>query len=397
MNLPVVLSHVQTEQIMKRFPTFELSYETVSHKKVLSVYNICMAIPQGRKCFVWFTFLGEEDVCFLFDLNREKKIVKVSRINVQFKQPLAMGTVLYGAVLDEDQPFFVIEDIFYCKGIQLKNCNVYQKLEFKKDVVEMIHREKSSLHFALPVFWDIQEASDFEPSAVLPNTIINNIGYPVHHIQYRSLYETVPYINVQTNRPKIGSNSASQMIKKLVVSPCSEVICDFSKTQYNFPTVFEVCADIQFDIYHLYAYGLDGKSQYYGIAGIPNYQCSVFMNSLFRKIRENKNLDYIEESDDEDDFQNNAADKYVDLEKKYHMEFTFHKKFKKWIPLRVVDSRTKLVFIGKLTRDNNHREPGAWQGRGQGNGQGQRHQRNGYYSNDRNNTNRPNYHKKIYA
>lgn len=75
------------------------------------------------------------------------------------------------------------------------------------------------------------------------------------------------------------------------------------------------------------------------------------MNSLFRKIRENLNLDFIEESDDEEDFQNGAEDKYVDLEKKLVMECTFHKRFKKWIPLRVVDARTRLIHVGKLSRD----------------------------------------------
>ena len=50
------------------------------------------------------------------------------------------------------------------------------------------------------------------------------------------------------------------------------------------------------------------------------------MNSLFRKIRENDNLDYIEESDDEDDFQNIDEDKYVDVNKVLYMECIFNKK-----------------------------------------------------------------------
>ena len=35
------------------------------------------------------------------------------------------------------------------------------------------------------------------------------------------------------------------------------------------------------------------------------------MNSLFRNIKENKNIDYIEESEDESDFENTSEDKYV--------------------------------------------------------------------------------------
>jgi hypothetical protein len=90
---------------------------------------------------------------------------------------------------------------------------------------------------------------------------------------------------------------------------------------------------------------------YYGVACIPNYKTSVMMNSLFRKIRENKNLDYIEESDDEEDFQNNAEDKYVDLEKRINMTCVFHRKFKKWTPVSVTDKYAKLVIVDRLSRD----------------------------------------------
>ena len=72
------------------------------------------------------------------------------------------------------------------------------------------------------------------------------------------------------------------------------------------------------------------------------------MNGLFRKIRENKNIDYIEESDDEEDFQNLNEDKYVDLNKVLLIECVFNKKFKRWTPVRVVDKQSKIAHIGQL-------------------------------------------------
>ena len=72
------------------------------------------------------------------------------------------------------------------------------------------------------------------------------------------------------------------------------------------------------------------------------------MNSLFRNIRENKNLDYIEESDDDEDFQNMNIDKYVNIEKVLLMECVFNNKFKRWTPVRVVGPKEKIVHIGKL-------------------------------------------------
>ena len=72
------------------------------------------------------------------------------------------------------------------------------------------------------------------------------------------------------------------------------------------------------------------------------------MNRLFRNIRENENLDAIEESDDEDDFQNVREDKYVDLEKTLLIECQFHPKFRRWVPLRVVKPPCKVVHISQL-------------------------------------------------
>jgi hypothetical protein len=77
------------------------------------------------------------------------------------------------------------------------------------------------------------------------------------------------------------------------------------------------------------------------------------MNGLFRNIRENKNLDYIEESDDEEDFQNMNIDKYVEIEKVLLMECVFNRKFKRWTPVRVVDSKSKIIHISNLIADKN--------------------------------------------
>lgn len=52
------------------------------------------------------------------------------------------------------------------------------------------------------------------------------------------------------------------------------------------------------------------------------------MNSLFRKIKENKNLDLLEESDSEEEFENTTLEKYVDLNKSYIIECFYNKKFK---------------------------------------------------------------------
>ena len=59
-------------------------------------------------------------------------------------------------------------------------------------------------------------------------------------------------------------------------------------------------------------------------------------------------MDYGEESEDEDTFQNVNPDKYVDLKKEYKMNCVFHNKFKKWVPVSVVDLKSRCVNINDL-------------------------------------------------
>jgi len=95
--------------------------------------------------------------------------------------------------------------------------------------------------------------------------------------------------------------------------------------------VYKVKPTIQPDIYHLYE-----KEKYIDVAYIPDYKTSVMMNSLFRNIKENYNLDALEESDDEEEFENANEDKYVDLEKEYDMVCSYNNKFKRWIPYKLL-------------------------------------------------------------
>jgi len=374
------LSSVQISHLMKRFPEFELSYETISHKNVQSIYDSCLAIPTGKKSYAWFTFHKDEDVCYLFDLNKEKKISRATIGSVQFEPKLSLGTVVYGTIIIDESTgyqYFLVEDIYYYKGISLVKSKFGEKLlffgEFMKSTVNTF-RSTKDIVFMLPFMWatatiknNMNNAINHginnitEYSTTIPEQFNGKIPYPIHHIQYRSSSQITPYLNILLNR-KLNTTSTNIISKNTNISnepkkqsshlfETIKLIPDFNKTQYKYPTVFQVTADIQFDIYHLFAYGKNKKPVYYNLAYIPNYKSSVFLNGLFRNIRENKNLDYIEESDDEDDFQNTSEDKYVNVDKVLLMECVFHTKFKRWIPLRVVDKYSKVVHMSQLVRD----------------------------------------------
>ena len=112
--------------------------------------------------------------------------------------------------------------------------------------------------------------------------------------------------------------------------------------------VFNVKADVQNDIYHLYCKH-DTSLENYNVAFIPNYTTSVMMNKLFRNIKENINLDALEESDDEDEFQNEKEDRFVNLEKTYNMMCSYNYKFKKWTPLRLAETFEKIITKKELS------------------------------------------------
>jgi len=344
----------QCADVMRRFPQLELSYETIAHKKVLHPYNICLAVPPGKKAFLWFTFMGEDDVCLLMELGREKKVGRISTVSKDAPVKLALNTLFYGTIWvpDEskpDQRYFLIEDAFFSEGIPLKKLMFSEKLGFIESIIRSV-QTSSLLPVYLPVMWRKEDQID---DAVIPATYINKIPYPIHHLQYRSLTTVAPFLNVSLAK-KIGAPPTTDKTEELMalMIPPPTPQYDFGKPQYKMPTVFEIKADLQFDIYHLYAFGAKSKREYYGLAYIPNYKTSVLMNGIFRKIKENKSLDYIEESDDEDDFQDMRIDKYVDLKKTAVMECMFHSKFKRWVPARQIPGHPggKIVHIGKLCR-----------------------------------------------
>jgi hypothetical protein len=92
--------------------------------------------------------------------------------------------------------------------------------------------------------------------------------------------------------------------------------------------------DIQNDIYYVLHNKDDPITDKTMIAHIPNYKTSVMMNSMFRNIKENRNLDALEESDDEEEFADKDTNKsqFVDLNKCVRMTCMFNHRFKRWQP-----------------------------------------------------------------
>ena len=342
------VSQNMMNELLGRLPHFELSYETISHKKVSTDYNITLAIPYGKKAYIWFTFFRDKDACFLMEIGRDKKVTSMRILSdVDIPTQLAYGTILYGSLCEipDKGRYFVTEDVLYSRGIHVAKQPFQEKMGFLYELFTLYPQwfcENMQMPIVLPICWS--QTSDIVNT--VPVHIQETIPYTVHHIQHRSLRFIVPYINVPFTRNIIPSaNSAPSNL--IFISPALPRF-DYSKPQYKSSTTFEIKADIQNDIYHLYAFGRGSERVYCGIAYIPSYKSSCFMNSIFRNIKENRNLDSLEESDDEEDFQDMREDKHVNLEKIIPVECVYTQKFRKWTPVKVSDGRGNIVHIRQL-------------------------------------------------
>jgi hypothetical protein len=339
------LTHEQTERLSKRFPKIELSYETVAHKKVSSNYDICVAIPSGKKKIAWFTYHGDKDACFLLDLNKDQQVTKMVNVAEEtaaanFDTKLALGTVLYGSLCDiEEKQVYIIEDIYFYCGLPMRQMTFGEKLTHLKALMSKVPMSNTQIVFALPYMCLVSGDAKLLDSLQFYESITSMSAYTSHHVQFRSSSDIVPYLNhVYKKRQE---QQPANLLGSSILFPRTDLDHNVQSKLKN--AVFKVTADIQNDVYHLFA--MDG---YINIAYIGSRDSSVFMNGLFRTIRENENIDYGEESEDEEMFQNTSLDKYVDLKKECKMHCVYHTKFRKWVPISVVDSNASLIKTADL-------------------------------------------------
>ncbi len=374
----MILSQYEKENILSEFPNIKLSYENIIYKKVYNA-DTYVAIPSGIKCFAWFTFYNERNVCFIMELSEKKQIKEIKIVNTCFSSALSYGTILYGTVMyccssnNLSNKFFSVEDVFQYKGKMIERENwgnkyVLMKELFDKDIKQVAYNN-SFIVFGLPLIANNIDALTKK---------IENVNYKIDTIQFRSFYRSNNYLfmsyksfietkdvnqNTSYNVPKVvfeklehkelahkelthkdltHKELAHKELKQKEETKEALVKNEHpNKLQLKDPKlqkkeiVFLVRPDIQNDIYHLYSIINGGKEEYYGIACIPDYKCSVMMNQLFRNIKENQNLDALEESDDEEEFQNDRDDRFVHLDRSYRMICQFNYKFKKWFPVKV--------------------------------------------------------------
>ena len=363
---PSTLSFDEQNEILRNFPsTVKFSYEKSTHKKVLS--DVYVIIPKGKKYFAWFTHRNRKNICIFLEVGYQNKIMNIFYRHVSFDDVLSYGTIFYGTLFRIrpengekkdicNNEIFSVEDIFYYKGDDISDYSYQDKLKVVKNIFDTKLNYNMSfcnngIVFGLPVMTtDFTEA--YDKAMALP--------YSVYSIQYKYFEEKKTYQSITefyhfSNNSMVGNNvnsvngsnnnssndnSANYVTHTSKYDEKSSVYIEPIKQKIVSNEIYKtffIKPDLQNDIYYLYqnsTTNFDIISQ--EIAHIPDYKTSVLMNKLFRNIKENSNLDSLEESDEEDEFENIQIDKFVDLNKIIKMRCIFNYKFKKWVPVSVI-------------------------------------------------------------
>jgi len=316
-----MLTQEDKRDILSNFPNVKLSYEKIVHKKVYN-FDLLLSIPDGKKCFAWFTLFKNNTVCIMLELdNRNKKEFKnIKIINSCFSSLLCYDTLFFGTLFYHmNNPFFSIEDIHLYKGKDLSNHDFGYKLNkishILKNDIKQISYNNNFVVFGLPLIAKNNEKLD-----------ITTISYKLHSVQY---IKNNSRFTLSIDEFKL---SVTEHVRELVKEPVREYIKE-KRVATKQEKIFICKPDIQNDIYHLYT----PENNYIGLAAIPDYKTSVMMNKLFRIIKENNDLDALEESDDEEEFENCNLDKFVKLDKSHKMICNFNNKFKKWVPIKITE------------------------------------------------------------
>lgn len=319
-------------------------YETHVHKKFLA--DVYAVIPKGRKCVLWFTTNKQ---CWMFQIAKRSLHDETRNVSYDAARMIKMpfvndawyagqqGTILYGTCVSEKrtdvQRRFSVENVYYlCGEKQADNGNLGR---FAALFDAYAKESKAGHQFQL--FMPIMHANYND--ALRDATAITT--YDVYCIQHRFLnracseFKNVfiqPMQPMPTQRPMPTQQQKQSNQSTPLFFPKQANLTDEKVKPRSFAPksrVFTIRPDIQNDIYYVLHNPDETITANTMIAHIPNYKTSVMMNALFRNIKENRNLDALEESDDE----NEADTPLVNLEKTMQMECVFSYRFKRWQPV----------------------------------------------------------------
>lgn len=269
-------------------------YSEEQYKKMVNFIGI-RVIPIGQPCLIHIY----KKTVFFYKYNTTTSFLSfyISTINIPD------NTTIIATMIDENK--CCIHDLIYNSG-KYQDSSV-KRLEILLDLLKhniTILNAETNIIFGMCYLFDTWQEFIKKKELIYYNFSV--IEYITHNrignSHIRSLYKF-----------KSGNTLQSEPVMK-------------TKT-------FLVKPDLQYDVYYLY--DSTNKNDNYEIADIPDYKTSVMMNNIFRKIKENADLDLLEESDEEEEFEDCRFDKYVYLDKTLLMTCEYNCANKKWIPKKI--------------------------------------------------------------
>lgn len=254
-------------------------------------------IPKGPKKQLHFHLDELNNYCaYLEPINNHNKSRNIYKQILSFNPILCSGnkgTIITGTCVNHKGiKLFFMEDVIYYKSTFIKSQNWDYKLNILQEIIQYL------------------QIDEYIPNQLVLGTLITrntihdlicvSVPYKIYSIEY--LYENKKiYIKQQNN-----------------------------KTNEQKYQTFFVKAHEKPDIYMLYT------QNEIGYAYVPNYKTSIMLNNIFRRIPENENLDVLEESDDDEYFEDTKEYKHVDKNKTHRFKCVYNMDFKMWTPLEIV-------------------------------------------------------------
>lgn len=339
----------ETQELLHRFPYLELSYDPILHRKVNA--DIFVLIPKGIKSFLWFTYWRHDNIAISIPLDSHggMDLPNIKAHPCCFSTEVALGTVLYGTLVSMKNgfnipPLFSCESIYYYQGFHVGQQLFVQKLEILLNLFTYHLRQTALTHHTLVIGLPVMKRSYQEAEhamALAPYSVTSITLFSLQNIHPHGTY--IQQHAPAASTPVASAPAASTPVSAPAIAP--------AKAKYLFseePADAAAAVSANFIVQALPgmdSYMLHCQNGEYGVAMVPSYKCSVLLNQLFRTIKENGNLDLLEESDEESEFEDIRENKFVNLEKLLPMTCVFSKRFKKWIPAHLVNDQQRLITL----------------------------------------------------
>jgi hypothetical protein len=320
-----VINNDLLEKIIKKIPSFELSYEEKVHKKVRS--DLCFALPYGTKSLFWFIFVENSYLCISIPLKGTKLMLNKSKVETAcFDKTLCYGngTLCLGTKINKTN-VVILYDVLYYKNMKYFSSDHYDK---KLKLLQMLTNNIDNnivLSYQLSFFLP-QYAENF-----------NQLYEKIKHQQYTNyccMFVDL-YIRNEQN-----------------INIFKSYLLNSNNNTYEKIFVIQPSKDASFDMYDLYIYS-NGSFEYYEKAHVNNLKVSYELNKYFNNYKYVDNLDCIEESDDdtEEYIYNNNDNKQLHnhVEKKHiYAKCIYNKYLKLWEPNEIIVNKPK--YLNVVTR-----------------------------------------------